>query len=332
MSVVATTTCRRMLVKGLAIAIGTGFLLTAGGCSIDRDAQVLVVPDTAPGQLMEALSGTSVQLLQRADISSACTVNAVDGVPLDVWTIKAVGAPARGTVIVLHGLLDSKATFLPLGREFANRGFDVVLVDHRAHGRSGGKYCTWGAMERRDVRTVMDDLQRRGAVHTPYYVFGVSMGAAIAIMYAADDPRCRGVLAVAAPKDFRTVGQMRFPLMSQEQLDRTLEWAAQMAGFNIDDASAELAAVKLKCPLILAHGRLDGVVPYSHSQAIYDAATGPKELIPFPFNGHVTILLTDRKWFCDQIERLASWPTTQTTTQPTTKVATQPTTGRGESS
>jgi len=99
MSVVATTACRRVLARAMVAAICAAFLLVASGCSIDRDAQVLVVPDTAPGQLMEALSGTSAQLLQRGEISSACTINAVDGVPLDVWTIKAVGVPARGTVI-----------------------------------------------------------------------------------------------------------------------------------------------------------------------------------------------------------------------------------------
>ncbi len=68
----------------------------------------------------------------------------------------------RGTILVLHGVLARSATMLPAARALADAGYRAVLVDLRGHGRSTGKYMTFGLQEAKDLSQVIDALERRG--------------------------------------------------------------------------------------------------------------------------------------------------------------------------
>jgi alpha-beta hydrolase superfamily lysophospholipase len=176
----------------------------------------------------------------------------------------------------------SKGWFFSLGEQLAANGWDVVLPDLRAHGASGGKYVTWGAKDKRDIKTVVDKLLAEEIIEPKLYAMGASLGGCVAIQYAAFDTRCQGVLALAPPTGVNGV-------------------AGELAGFDATDASAIDAAGKLKCPLILAHGRLDIIVPHNHSEQIYQAASGPKKLISLPLTNHVTVQVGQSGWIVRQM-------------------------------
>jgi fermentation-respiration switch protein FrsA (DUF1100 family) len=95
-----------------------------------------------------------------------------------------------------------------------------------------------------------------------------------------------------------------YPLATEGWLARTVVSAGQIADFDPTDASAVEAAGKLKCPLILVHGRLDIIVPYSHSERIYAAATGPRKLISLPLANHTTIQVGRNGWIVEQMAAL----------------------------
>ena len=176
-----------------------------------------------------------------------------------------------------------------LGEQLAADGWDVVLPDLRAHGASGGKYITWGAKDKRDIKTVVETLIAERLISPRLYAMGASLGGCVAVQYAAYDSRCHGVLALAAPTGVNGVARRMYPLATEGWLARTIVSAGQIADFDPADASAVEAVGKLKCPLILVHGRLDIIVPYSHSERIYAAATGPRKLISLPLATHTTI-------------------------------------------
>ena len=80
-----------------------------------------------------------------------------------------------------------------------------------------------------------------------------------------------------------------------------------MGGFDPADASAVLAAKKLTCPLLLVHGLLDLSVPIEQTQAIYDAAAGPRKLMvvtPGPEEAALVLVLED--WIAQRIDELAT--------------------------
>ena len=118
-------------------------------------------------------------------------------VELAGWKLPA-RPPDRGTIVYLHGVADNRASSLGAAH-LTDRGFDVVAYDSRAHGNSGGDVCTYGYYEARDLRRVLDVVDRG-----PIIVIGSSLGAAVALQAAAQDERIRGVVAAESFSDLRT--------------------------------------------------------------------------------------------------------------------------------
>jgi len=276
-----------------------------GGCGSSADvetyARMLVCQDTSPGKLVGAIAGTPEQLISARRINAHLLVPVDDGVSLDIWTIHPRNKPTRGTVVILHGLADSKASYLGLGERLAKMGFGIVLPDMRAHGRSGGRHVTFGALEKRDIERLVDNMVASGDVRGPLYVIGVSMGAVVAVRYAAMDGRCHGVVAVAPYKDARDVVRRMVPLMNAATYNAVWARAGKIAGFDPNDTSTTDAAAKLKCPLVVVHGLLDNLVPYEHGRAVYEAAPQPKHFYSVPLAGHSTILLGREAWLAEKI-------------------------------
>jgi len=275
---------------------------------VDFYARRMLHQSRLPGRLRLAMLGSADKLLAARRIDKHLRFSPADGVELDVWLIRGRGpaaptAPdnAPGTVLILHGLWDSKGRFFRLGELLARRGFDVVLPDLRRHGDSTGGFTTFGALEKRDMLALMTSLRAAGEVRGPLWVFGFSMGAATAVQYSALDPLVRGAVAVAPFADGRSITKRLAPLMSRRKFDAVWSRAAEIAGFDPDDTSTIEAARRLHCPLIVVHGRLDLIVPYSHGRAVFEAAPQPKRLYTIGWAGHPSLLLKGRRWFADRI-------------------------------
>ena len=117
-----------------------------------------------------------------------------DGVLLRGWFIPAAG-PARGTIIYCHGLNRARVEMLPEGAWGQQLGYNGLLFDSRHAGQSGGETTTMGYQERLDVLAAarFATEQRRSA--RPVIAWGVSMGAAAALMAGADSPEIAAVIA-----------------------------------------------------------------------------------------------------------------------------------------
>src|SRR5713101_4239716 len=105
-----------------------------------------------------------------------------DGLRLSAWLVAKTGAPA---IVLVHGYPAEKADMLPLAAALARR-FTVLLVDLRYFGRSEGRVTTLGFRERDDLRRAVDALAARGFARVG--VFGFSLGGAIALTSAVEDP------------------------------------------------------------------------------------------------------------------------------------------------
>lgn len=295
-------------IKTLTYPMTTLALAVSRGCSVDFYARRLVKYNTAKGKTALWWLGSADKLIAKGKISSHHRIPTTDGTKLDVWVIQAgldseVQTPPRGTVMILHGIIDSKARFFTMGRQMARMGYNVVMLDHRAHGRSEGTCTTFGAKEKFDARDVIDSLLAGGEITEPIYVFGQSMGAAIAVQYAAVDPRCQAVMAVAPYTDMRSAARRFVPLMNAKKFEKVVARGGELAGFDPDEASAVLAAAELTAPLLVVHGRIDAIVPHSHGVAVYEAANVKKKLVTFPLLGHISMVLGRQKWFAEQADK-----------------------------
>jgi len=290
------------------------------GCGADQHARLVLEPDATQGRIEENLKGTADQLVRFDRIDDHRVIPIDDETQIDVWVIKAdpaatTTAPSgpKGTVIILHGLGESKASFPYFGaaKVLARKGYDVVLPDLRAHGRSGGKYVTYGAKEKHDVKAVMDALLVDGTVSQPLYACGATLGGATAIQYAAIDPRCKAVLAITPYQDFQAIARHKLlPLgVTGEKLAAAIEKAEELGDFQAADASTTDAAASLTVPLLLVHGMIDLRVPAEQSKAIYQAAAGPKELrLVTPGPEQVAMFTIMEDWLADNMDALIQNP------------------------
>lgn len=214
-----------------------------------------------------------------------------DGLRLSAWLVARPGAPA---IVLLHGYPAEKADMLPLGSALARR-FTVMLVDLRYFGRSEGQVTTLGFRERVDLHRVVDVLAARGFDRVG--VFGFSLGGAVAITAAAEEPRI-GAIAVYSPfADLRTLahelyswmGPVRYPFVGLMRL-----WSRLFLGADVTAVSPVAAAARLAIPVYLIASRDDEQIPFRHAELLRDALAGnPRAEFEFMDRGHHGMLAPD---------------------------------------
>lgn len=139
-----------------------------------------------------------VELLTGASKSFLVTV----GPPEATLSVSIVEPPdtakePKGTIIVLHGIVARGVWMMKTAKMLAKSDYRVVLVDLRGHGRSTGKYLTYGLQEAKDLSQVINVLEEQNLVAGKLGVYGVSYGATTSIHLAGQDPRIGAVVAVA---------------------------------------------------------------------------------------------------------------------------------------
>ena len=210
------------------------------------------------------------------------------GVMLRGWRC-ATTARRLGTIVWLHGVADNHGSAAGLVDRFVPRGFDLVAYDSRAHGYSGGEVCTYGFYEKDDLARVVDTIEPG-----PIVLIGDSLGGAVALQEAAQDPRITAVVAAETFSDLRSVATERAPrVFTPGVIRRAFQRAAKEGHFDIDAVSPVRAAAGIHVPVLLIHGDADVDTRPDHSRRIFAAVTGPKRLILVPGGTHNSSLRPD---------------------------------------
>ena len=225
------------------------------------------------------------------------SVRVSDGVDLRGWKIRA-SSPNGNWVLLLHGVSDNRTGVLGYAELLLRHHDNVVLMDSRAHGESGGEMATYGWKERYDTASIVDALYTSENVRH-LGALGVSMGAAIALQSAAVDPRIEAVIAEDPFADLREVSYDYAGLDFSPFLGKTLfrpatifamQAMGKAGGFPPDEVSPLKAVGARSFPVLLICGTRDHRIPCRHAERIYQNAIGPKELWVVDGAGHASAL------------------------------------------
>jgi pimeloyl-ACP methyl ester carboxylesterase len=222
-----------------------------------------------------------------------CTERAFtgDGITLNGWQCRAV-AERRATLIYLHGISDNRASSVGIISRFTKRGFDVIAYDSRGHGTSGGDVCTYGYLEKRDLQRLIAALEPG-----PVVLLGSSLGAAVALQAAVQQPRVTAIVAAEVFSDLHTVARDRVSaLLPDWFIRRTFHQAGRRGHFDALAVSPQDAARRLHIPVFLIHGAEDVDTPPEHSRRVYAALQGPKRLFMVERVGHSRSLSVPAVW------------------------------------
>jgi hypothetical protein len=124
----------RKFIATIAVVVAAGLLCFAVAGAVFRQATL-----HGPRRLGQALpNAVTVSIIAR------------DHVNVSSWWIRPP-KPNGNCVIVLHGIADSRAGSVGFAPMFLHEGYAVLAPDRRAHGASGGKFVTYGLLEKYDV-------------------------------------------------------------------------------------------------------------------------------------------------------------------------------------
>jgi uncharacterized protein len=145
-------------------------------------------------------------------------VRTPDGIELRGWKVRA-RSPNGDWILLFHGVSDNRTGDLGHAELLLRHGYNVVMMDSRAHGESGGEMATYGWKERYDTVAIANALYSQENVRH-LGALGVSMGAAIALQSAAVEPRIEAVVAEDPFANLRKVsddyaGLHRSPLLGK---------------------------------------------------------------------------------------------------------------------
>lgn len=189
-------------------------------------------------------------------------------------------------VIVAPGFFQSKRT--PTFQRIAdivNRRADVILMDFRGHGASGGRYH-FSAKETSDLSCVARYASQR---HARIRVLGFSYGGAIALLTQARQPFFAGIACVGSPMRPDAIEFEWWRRVSRESGRRSLEpgVGCRMGPFWSRGPAAIEAVRRIGAtPALFLHGSEARIVYPRHSVALHDAASGPKQIRIICGGGH----------------------------------------------
>jgi hypothetical protein len=157
---------------------------------------------------------------------------------------------------------------------------NVLLLEYRGYGLSQGYTSEEGL--KIDAQTALDYLRARTDLSRDVYLFGRSLGGAVAIDLAAHNPA--HVTGLIIENTFTSiealVGEL-MPLFGYFAFLLTHRWPSVKT----------IAAVHV--PTLVVSGSRDEMIPATHSQDLFDHCPAPnKELKRFPDGRHM------ETWLC----------------------------------
>lgn len=204
----------------------------------------------------------------------------LDGIAYDLWLpYEEEAAPA---VVVLHGAGSQKENHADFARVATSHGFVALTFDNRGHGRSDGAL---GPRAVADVQRLARMIAERPEVDARRVALrGSSMGGLLALHAAATSERVAAVVAIcpAAERmmldDLRRLARGEPPPAGSTLAQMRVDATGLVAWLEEHDVRQAVELIGSK-PLMLVHARGDEVVPYAHSEELYQLAAEPKRLL-----------------------------------------------------
>ena len=247
-------------------------------------------------------SRAAIQRLEAAPFEKAETT-AFDGKKLfGRYFHKSDTAP---TVIAFHGY--KSASLRDMARisiEFEALGYNMLLVDHRSHGKSEGEKISFGAREKYDVLAWVDYINSRFS-NPKIFLYGISMGASTVLMASAL-PSLENVLGIIADCPYSSPDAIIKEVMKNRKYPASLLFpfirlgGIIFGGFDVKRHSATEAVKNTDIPILLIHGEGDSFVPPSMSEEIYNAGKSKNKnisIVKIPEATHTLSIMFDRETY-----------------------------------
>ncbi|MFT4416954.1 alpha/beta hydrolase [Fredinandcohnia humi] len=261
------------ILLGYIIAVGMFFTNIVMFIKKKTDDQILE-RETREGRL----TLDEVHSLQKEDV----IINSQFGYTLKGWLVS--GTAKKKFIIISHGVTQNKLNSIKYMKLFLNRGWNVLLYDHRRHGESGGKTTSYGHYEKFDLQSVVSWIKEKYGDDSVIGIHGESMGAVTTLLYAGMIEDGANFYIVDCPfSDFEA--QLRYRLKVEFKIPApfVLPFANLFLklrdGYSIKDVSPINVIQNVKNPVLFIHSAKDDYILPEMTKELYQMKDGPKQLL-----------------------------------------------------
>jgi len=193
---------------------------------------------------------------------------------LHAWWMPAARTDAK-LVLYFHGNEGNVSTSVGETALLRSLGYSVLVVDYRGYGESDGGFPSESTIYE-DAEAALEALLESWAVRPgDLYLYGHSLGAAVAIDLASKHAELGGLIVESAFTSIYDMARLEpkygiFPV--QLLLNQRFESIKKVA--------------HLELPVLYIHGTADRVVPYTMGRTLYEQSGGRKRFVAVPGGGH----------------------------------------------
>ncbi|MEG1255741.1 alpha/beta fold hydrolase [Clostridium sp.] len=200
-------------------------------------------------------------------------------------------------IIVLHGYTANHYRSCQYIDFFLKEEFNILLVDQRGHGESGGIYATYGYYECEDLDLWVNLMKRELGSNSFIGIHGHSMGAATVLMYSsigrdkvkfiiAEAPYSNGAELIKVKLKKYMIPVFPFYKLVTHEVKKKCK-------FIMDSINPIEVIKENNTPIMFIHGTKDELVPYDMSINMYNVKSGVKKLYIIPEAMHNTCYSTN---------------------------------------
>ncbi len=230
-----------------------------------------------------------------------------DGLKLHATYFRNEGS--KKIAICFHGYTsEGMNDYSTLAIFYKKNGYNLLLVDERAHGQSEGTYIGFGCLDRHDAKLWIDEMIKKHGEDCKILLHGDSMGGSTVLMTTGLElpPQVKAAVSdcafTSAWDVFTSVLKNMYHLPAFPLMQISNKMIYKRAGYKLDECDARVEVAKAKIPILFIHGSADSFVPCSMVHELYEACKTEKKLVIVEGAGHVESCYRDADLYEGTIE------------------------------
>jgi pimeloyl-ACP methyl ester carboxylesterase len=273
----------------LVAAVALAALVSVGCATLDERQREWIFQ---PGDRSWGGSATLAEGMQDVWISFPSEISGREAKLHGLWLPADEHAEDGPVLLYLHGARWNVTGSAPRIRRMQQLGFSVLAIDYRGFGKSSPGLPSED-MAYEDARAAWKWLaQHHGS--RPRYVFGHSLGGAIAIDLAARVEDEQGVIVEGT-------------FTSIPDVASSMKWGWLPVGPLITQRFESVKKVALvHSPLLVVHGAQDSLIDSELGRRLYEAATGRKHFMLVEGGSHFSTMAVGQAQYREALAQFFS--------------------------
>lgn len=252
----------------------------------------VVLIHVLPYSIIKPPRVTAINYLLTDSISyDKVVVVSFDSTKLKGFHVKSILKKPKASLILVHGVGGCKEHFTNLAINLAKKGYDCWFFDNRAHGESDGLYSTYGYLEKKDIKAIVDTIKTK-IPETKVAIWGNSLGGAIAIQAMEYDKRIQFGIVESTFTNLRQIvydyqKHFLYGIGMKFASNIALNQAGEIAKFNPDEVSPIQSVKHITQPILISHGDQDENISVDYGHALFEnLASKDKSFVLVKGGGH----------------------------------------------